>query len=358
MIILSILAYDELHNFILSKMDKKISSMDDHWKDSKKVLEYAENLYQSLVVYYIKNTLVIKYIKDKKYRNYNNIIYIAFMYHNNKIFTSSIGFPFCELKDLIRTTNIPYCFIKIFHDINNVEFIAFNPLISAANIYENSQVFKYIKEMCLMDHHIINLDLAKMKSKLKHVLKPMIEDYYCQISIEDELSVFMAKIGFNSNDEESYIELNLPYSVSLKDLFNDMFEFDVDGFIKQHFKIYFHMESESIDGVEYNFYNQYPQNRTTKLHEVYDQLSTILVQIQYVLQYEELLNTFLQEHYKKEILSKCEPYMSLQQIFNDFKYSNYSFIDLFTRIKYLIPTINIPYVKEYVIKSDGYYEKV
>lgn len=341
---MSILAYDELRNHILSNMNTKITSMDAYVKDEKKVLEYAENLYQSLVVNYIKNKMYC--------RRYNNdMVYIAFMYHDNKIFTSSIEFPFCELKDLIRITNIPYCFIKIFHDINNVEFIAFNPLINVANIYENSQVFKYIKEMCLMDHHIINLDLTKMKSKLKHVLKPMIEDYYCQIIIDDVFSVFVAKICFNNNDDVD-IEFNLPYSVSLKDLFNDMFEFDVDGFIKQHFKIYFRMENESIDGAEYNFYNQYPQNRITKLHEIYDQLSTILVQIQYVLQYEELLNTFLQEHYKKEILSKCKPFIPLQQMFNDFKYSDYSFIDLFTKMKYLVPTLNIPYIKEYVIKSN------
>jgi hypothetical protein len=337
-------------------MDKKISSMDIHLKDSKKALEYAENLYQSLVVYYIKNTLVIKYIKDKKYRNYNNIIYIAFMYRDDKIFTIPLDFPFCKLKDLIQLTHIPYCFIKIFHDINNVEFIAFNPLINTSNIYENSQVFKHIKEISLKGH-IIQLDLTKMKSKLKQVLKQMVKDDYCQVIVDDELSVFMARIYFNNNDDIN-IDLNLPHSIYLRNLFNDMCELDIDEFIKKLFRIYFNLEMENIFSAEYSFYNQYPQNRTTKLHEVYDQLSTILEQIQYILQHEELLNSFLQEHYKKEILSKCEPYMSLQQIFNDFKYSNYSFIDLFTRIKYLIPTINIPYVKEYVIKSDGYYEKV
>lgn len=334
---LSILAYDELLDHILSNMNTKISSMDIYLKGRKEVLEYAENLYQSLVV---------KYIKDKLYHNDSDIIYVAFIYQDDKIFTTPIDFPLCKLKDLIRITNVPYCFIKIFHDINNVEFIAFNPLINTANIYENSQVFKYIKEICLM-HHIIKLDLAKMKSKLKHVLKQMINDC-CKIVVDDEFSVFIAKIYFNNNDDVD-IELNLPYSISLRTLFNDMFEFDINGFIKQHFKIYFRLENENVVGAEYNFYNEYPQNRTTKLHEIYDQLSIILKQIQYMLQHEELLNNFLQEHYTKEILSKCKPYMSLQQIFNDFKYSNYSFVDLFTRIKYLIPTINIPYVKEYVV---------
>jgi hypothetical protein len=127
---------------------------------------------------------------------------------------------------------------------------------------------------------------------------------------------------------------------------------DIDEFIKKLFRIYFNLEMENIFSAEYSFYNQYPQNRTTKLHEVYDQLSTILEQIQYILQHEELLNSFLQEHYKKEILSKCEPFIPLQQMFNDFKYSDYSFIDLFTKMKYLVPTLNIPYIKEYVIKSN------
>lgn len=112
------------------------------------------------------------------------------------------------------------------------------------------------------------------------------------------------------------------------------------------------MENENVVGAEYNFYNEYPQNRTTKLHEIYDQLSIILKQIQYMLQHEELLNNFLQEHYTKEILSKCKPFIPFQQIFNDFKYSNYSFEDLLTKMKYLIPTLKTPHIREYVIKSD------
>jgi len=327
------LVLNDLHDCIMNNLNVNTNSIKKYTYDrEKEILKYTEDLY---------NSLVVKYIKDNVLCENNDTIYVAFIYDDYyPPFRASIDFPHSKLKDLIRIVNKPYCFIKVFHNNNDVEFMAFDPSIST--IYKDTQTLTYMKYMC---YDTIQLDVNKLKNKFEQVLKKISN----RISFIYDLNVLITRIYFGDKDA-SYFEFNLLHYISTRDLFNGALEYDINNFIKDTFKVCMYLENEDMSVLD-SFYKEYPHSKTTKIYKMYDNLSIILQEMQNILQHEDLIDIFVEKYYKQEILSKTKHLISLQQTFNDFKHLNYSFTDMFTKIRYLLPTIKLPNIKEYVLSG-------